>query len=100
MRKMAKEADLDFDEDMLDKKKKDNDDDGPSKKRKKAQINAKRAELEALLSKPMLPMGVSGRYLTSSMVSDLVDRLLENEGKKSSIEIMILHFWLTDRARR
>lgn len=77
---MAKEADLDFDEDMLDTKK-DDDDDAPAKKRKKAQVNAKKAELQALLSKPMLPMGVSGRYLTSSVVSDLVDRLLENEGK-------------------
>ncbi|KAI8139452.1 P-loop containing nucleoside triphosphate hydrolase protein [Fennellomyces sp. T-0311] len=69
MRQMAEELDVEYDEEEHKK---------PNKRSNKIQLQNKKAELKHLLSQPMLPFGVSRKYLTSSTVTDLVDRLIEN----------------------
>lgn len=76
MRRMANEVGIEYDEDEHGggKKSKKND--------SKAIIHAKKAELKNLLAQPMLPFGVSKKYLTGSVISDLVNRLIENNKGK------------------
>lgn len=77
MRKMAREMDLDVSDEEVDP------DEGKKKKNGKDDITLrnKKNELKQLLAQPMLPQGVSMRYLTGSVVADLVERLLENNDK-------------------
>ncbi|KAG0232284.1 ATP-dependent RNA helicase [Actinomortierella wolfii] len=91
MLKMAEEMDLIVDDDMLnDPKKKNkkgknhqnNDDDealddnsSASSEKDRAKAKALRAELKALLQKPLLPRGASAKYITSGAIRDLADRL-------------------------
>ncbi|KAI9248869.1 P-loop containing nucleoside triphosphate hydrolase protein [Phascolomyces articulosus] len=69
MRKMAEEMDVEFDEEEHTK---------PNNNASKVKIQNKKAELKHLLSQPMLPFGVSRKYLTGGVITDLVDRLIEN----------------------
>ncbi|KAI9476623.1 P-loop containing nucleoside triphosphate hydrolase protein [Zychaea mexicana] len=69
MRKMAEEMDVEFDEEEHTK---------PNKKSSKIKILNKKGELKHLLAQPMLPFGVSRKYITNGIITDLVDRLIEN----------------------
>jgi hypothetical protein len=42
-------------------------------------------ELKSLLSQPLIPRGISTKYLTSGIVRDLADRLLDESSRKYSI---------------
>ncbi|KAF9971720.1 ATP-dependent RNA helicase [Actinomortierella ambigua] len=92
MLKMAEEMDLIIDEDLLnDPKKKDkknkqkqqhDDDDEPvggsvsaGTEKDRAKAKALRAELKAMLQKPLMPRGASAKYITSGAIRDLADRL-------------------------
>ena len=39
-------------------------------------------ELKSLLSQPLIPRGISTKYLTSGIVRDLADRLLDESSRK------------------
>ncbi|CAJ0830333.1 1231_t:CDS:2 [Entrophospora sp. SA101] len=43
----------------------------------KGKIKSMKLELDKLLSQPLIPKGVSTKYLTSGVVRDLADRLLD-----------------------
>lgn len=76
MRKMAREMDLDVSDEEVDP------DQGKKKNGKdETVLRNKKAELKHLLAQPMLPQGVSTRYLTGGIVADLVERLLENNDR-------------------
>ncbi|RCI01185.1 ATP-dependent RNA helicase [Rhizopus azygosporus] len=80
MRKLAQEMDVDFDEDMMQGN-------GHQKsnkelQREKAKVNGLKNQLNQLLQKPILPAGVSRKFLTGGLVSGLVDRLIENKDQK------------------
>ncbi|KAI9482776.1 MAG: P-loop containing nucleoside triphosphate hydrolase protein [Benjaminiella poitrasii] len=80
MRNMAKEMDVEFDEDTMQGKGHQK----SSEQLQKAKMRAKslKYELDELLKQPILPAGVSTKFLTGSVVADLVDRLLKNETQK------------------
>ena len=92
MRKMAQEMDVEFDEEEHTK---------PNKNSAKFKVQNKKAELKHLLSQPMLPFGVSRKYLTGGVITDLVDRLIENNKgkmnapKKWMIKLGILFLLIT-----
>ncbi|KAG1053060.1 hypothetical protein G6F43_004834 [Rhizopus delemar] len=79
MRNLAKEMDVDFDEDMMQGK-------GHQKSEKELQKERARAaglknKLNQLLQKSILPAGVSRKFLAGGLVSDLIERLMENKDK-------------------
>ncbi|KAG0253916.1 ATP-dependent RNA helicase [Actinomortierella ambigua] len=96
MLKMAEEMDVILDEDLLnDPKKKDrktkqhqqhdNDDEAlgasvsAGNERDRGKAKALRAELKAMLQKPLMPRGASAKYITGGAIRDLADRL-RNQG--------------------
>jgi ATP-dependent RNA helicase DDX24/MAK5 len=79
MRNMAKEMDVDFDEDTMQGKGHQKSDEELQKAKVKA-ANLKN-KLGHLLKEPILPAGVSMKFLTGGVISDLVDRLMKNESK-------------------
>lgn len=81
MRNMAKEMDVDFDEDTMQGK-------GHQKSQEELQAAKVKAlnlknKLNHMLKQPILPAGVSMKFLTGGLISDLVDRLMKNESKYS-----------------
>src|SRR5438105_12691452 len=50
----------------------------------KGKIKSMKSELNGLLSQPLIPKGVSAKYLTSGVVRDLADRLLDKSSCKLS----------------
>ncbi|KAI8645612.1 P-loop containing nucleoside triphosphate hydrolase protein [Parasitella parasitica] len=77
MRNMAKEMDVDFDEDTMKGKGYQKSVEDIQKGKVKAQnLNNKLAHL---LKQPILPAGVSKKFLTGGLISDLVDRLMKCE---------------------
>ncbi|OAD70496.1 hypothetical protein PHYBLDRAFT_115158, partial [Phycomyces blakesleeanus NRRL 1555(-)] len=80
MRNMARDMDLVFDDEVI-KGRGNNTDTKAVQEKKKRKINAMKAELKQILAVPMLPNGVSRKYVTGSGMSDLVARLIKNEGK-------------------
>ncbi|CAO3703829.1 unnamed protein product [Rhizopus stolonifer] len=81
MRNMAKEMDVDFDEDTMQGK-------GHQKSASELQKERNRAanlknKLNFLLQKSILPAGVSRKFLAGGLVSDLVSRLIENKDQKT-----------------
>jgi ATP-dependent RNA helicase DDX24/MAK5 len=79
MRNMAKDMDVDFDEDTMQGKGYQKSDEELQKAKVKA-LNLKN-KLNHLLKQPILPAGVSMKFLTGGLISDLVDRLMKNESK-------------------
>ncbi|CEP11910.1 hypothetical protein [Parasitella parasitica] len=79
MRNMAKEMDVDFDEDTMKGKGYQKSAEDIQKGKVKAQ-NLK-SKLAHLLKQPILPAGVSKKFLTGGLISDLVDRLMKNESR-------------------
>ncbi|KAF1796250.1 P-loop containing nucleoside triphosphate hydrolase protein [Mucor lusitanicus] len=77
MRNMAKEMDVDFDEDTMQGKGYQKSAEDLHKGKVKAQ--SLRNKLNHLLKQPILPAGVSMKFLTGGVISDLVDRLMKNE---------------------
>ncbi|KAI7898310.1 P-loop containing nucleoside triphosphate hydrolase protein [Cokeromyces recurvatus] len=80
MRNMAKEMDVEFDEETMQGK-------GHQKSEEqlqKAKMRAKalKHELEEQLKQPILPAGVSTKFLTGGVINDLVERLLMNDTQK------------------
>ncbi len=41
-----------------------------------------KSELKSLQSQPLVPQGISTKYLTSGIVRDLADRLLDESSRK------------------
>ncbi|KAL0075636.1 P-loop containing nucleoside triphosphate hydrolase protein [Phycomyces blakesleeanus] len=78
MRNMARDMDLVFDDEVI-KGRGNNTDTKAVQEKKKRKINAMKAELKQILAVPMLPNGVSRKYVTGSGMSDLVARLIKNE---------------------
>nr|CAG8433417.1 13248_t:CDS:10 [Entrophospora candida] len=69
-KKAAKDLDVDLDDNSSQ----------TSKKQQnfiKGKIKSMKLELDKLLSQPLIPKGVSTKYLTSGVVRDLADRLLD-----------------------
>lgn len=79
MRNMAKEMDVDFDEDTMQGKGHQKSSSELEKARVKA-LNLKN-KLAHLIKEPILPAGASRKFLTGGLVTDFVDRLLKNESK-------------------
>ena len=51
-------------------------------KEKKQRIKSLKAQLKTLLSQPVIPRGISTKYITSGVVRDLADRLLDEKTRK------------------
>ncbi|GAA5799821.1 hypothetical protein HPULCUR_005240 [Helicostylum pulchrum] len=77
MRNMAKEMDVDFDEDTMQGKGHQKSSSELEKARVKA-LNMKN-KLAQLIKEPILPAGASRKFLTGGVVTDFVDRLLKKE---------------------
>ncbi|GAA5813191.1 hypothetical protein MFLAVUS_006665 [Mucor flavus] len=77
MRNMAKEMDVDFDEDTMQGKGHQKSSSELEKARVKA-LNMKN-KLAHLIKEPILPAGASKKFLTGGLVTDFVDRLLKKE---------------------
>lgn len=77
MKNMAKEMDVDFDEETMQGKGYQKSSDELQRAKVKA-LNLKN-KLAHLLKQPILPAGVSMKFLTGGLDSDLVERLLKNE---------------------
>ncbi|TPX34689.1 hypothetical protein SmJEL517_g02745 [Synchytrium microbalum] len=57
--------------------------------RKRAGLRSLRQELNVLLAQPILPKGVSGRYLTSGVVEGLPEVLMQNEGTSTLLPTIV-----------
>jgi hypothetical protein len=60
-------------------------------------IKQMKQELKHMLAQPLLPRGVSARYLTSGIIRDLADRLLTNKGKSYLISLNHLLTFIQDK---
>ncbi|KAG4090064.1 P-loop containing nucleoside triphosphate hydrolase protein [Neocallimastix lanati (nom. inval.)] len=84
IKKAAEEMDVILDEDLLEE-----DSDVEENKRNKNRENNKlkglKNKLKALLDKPIVPIGLSTKYLTSSTISNLPEVLLREKGKNTNI---------------
>jgi len=56
-----------------------------NKNREANKLKGLKNKLKALLDKPIIPVGLSTKYLTSSTISNLPDILLREKGKKTNI---------------
>lgn len=88
MKNMAKEMDVDFDEETMQGKGYQKSADELQNAKVKA-LNLKN-KLAHLLKQPILPAGVSKKFLTGGLVTDLVDRLMKNESKCYSMAYRLL----------
>ncbi|GBC06794.1 hypothetical protein RclHR1_07050002 [Rhizophagus clarus] len=79
-KKTAQEFEIDLDDDEIV-----NDSSKGSQKQIKEKIRSMKLELKSLLSQPLIPQGVSTKYLTSGVVRDLADRLLDESSHNSEI---------------
>ncbi|CAG8800058.1 515_t:CDS:2, partial [Gigaspora rosea] len=83
-KKVAEDLEVDLDDELLFNKKETNkgrqNNDGA-----KYKIQTLKLQLKELLSQPLVPRGVSTKYLTSGIVRDLADRLLNSSSCNSKI---------------
>ncbi|KAI7890155.1 P-loop containing nucleoside triphosphate hydrolase protein [Mucor mucedo] len=77
MRNMAKDMDVDFDEDTMQGKGHQKSSDELERAKVKA-LNLKN-KLAHLIKQPILPAGASMKFLTGGLVTDFVDRLMKKE---------------------
>ncbi|CAG8458870.1 16842_t:CDS:10 [Cetraspora pellucida] len=83
-KKVAEDLEVDLDDDLLFNKKEINkgrQNNDPVKHK----IQSLKLQLKRLLSQPLVPRGVSTKYLTSGIVRDLADRLLDGSSCNSKI---------------
>ncbi|KAF9982781.1 ATP-dependent RNA helicase [Modicella reniformis] len=89
MRKSAEAMDIILDEDMLSSgpkfKNEEDDIDSSAMTARKNKIKSMRAELKAMLQKPLMPKGASAKYITSGSIRDLADRLRNNTNHNPSM---------------
>ncbi|KAI9500950.1 P-loop containing nucleoside triphosphate hydrolase protein [Coemansia spiralis] len=88
-KKNAEELDIELDSDFLPS----SDDErssgvAHSEKMEKQQTKALKGRLDQLLSKKILGRGVSGRYLSSSIISDLAERLTDPSNTNPTIPVL------------
>ncbi|KAJ8653378.1 hypothetical protein O0I10_010924 [Lichtheimia ornata] len=76
LRNMAAEMDVDYEEDNSKHQKSSKTDNT---------IRSKKAQLKQLLTKPMLPFGVSKKYITGGLIEGLADRIIENNKGKNKL---------------
>ena len=69
---MAAEMDVDYEPDNTHQ---------PSSKTDN-KLRSKKGQLKQLLTKPMLPFGVSKKYITGGVIEGLADRIIENNKGK------------------
>ncbi|KAJ1905701.1 ATP-dependent RNA helicase [Coemansia sp. IMI 209127] len=84
-KKNAEELDIELDSDFMPSDDEEDSSIGHSEKIEKQQIKALRSRLNQMLSKKILGRGISGRYLSSSIVNDLATRLLDADNSNASI---------------
>ncbi|CAG8518190.1 9584_t:CDS:10 [Acaulospora morrowiae] len=86
LKKAAEEFGVELHEDLL-KIKDGGDNEGlrNNQHNKKDRIRSLKAQLKELLSQQLIPRGVSTKYLTSGIVRDLADRLLDEPSHNSQI---------------
>ncbi|WFD42539.1 RNA helicase [Malassezia psittaci] len=100
IRKMAQEADLNLDSDS----EQDNVESQAVAGRKSAKSDAKlaslRAELKALLARPITPRGISQKYLTSTTRPEVMERLLEGNKDVLGIKRSTAHADLSATNKR
>lgn len=82
---MAAEMDVDYEEDNSKHQKSSKTDNT---------IRSKKAQLKQLLTKPMLPFGVSKKYITGGLIEGLADRIIENN--KGKLNWNVICMILTD----
>ncbi|KAI8335604.1 P-loop containing nucleoside triphosphate hydrolase protein [Blakeslea trispora] len=80
MKNMAKEMDVEFDEDSMQGK-------GHHKSqeeldRQKNKANQLKQQLTTLLQQPILPAGISAKFLTGGVVADLAERLMKSTSQE------------------
>ncbi|KAI7875570.1 P-loop containing nucleoside triphosphate hydrolase protein [Lichtheimia hyalospora FSU 10163] len=75
LRNMAAEMDVDYEPDNTHQ---------PSSKTDN-KIRSKKGQLKQLLTKPMLPFGVSQKYITGGVIEGLADRIIENNKGKNKL---------------
>ncbi|CAG8605378.1 13268_t:CDS:10 [Rhizophagus irregularis] len=80
LKKTAQEFEIDLDDEEIV-----NDSNRGNQKQIKEKIRSMKLELKSLLSQPLIPRGVSTKYLTSGIVRDLADRLLDESSHNSAI---------------
>ncbi|RIA98835.1 P-loop containing nucleoside triphosphate hydrolase protein [Glomus cerebriforme] len=76
LKKTAQEFEIELDDEIT------NDSNRGNQKQAKEKIRSMKFELKSLLSQPLIPRGVSTKYLTSGIVRDLADRLLDGSSRK------------------
>ncbi|WFC98453.1 hypothetical protein MYAM1_001181 [Malassezia yamatoensis] len=100
IRKMAQEADLDLESDS----EQDSAELQADARRKTAKPDAKlasiRAELKALLARPIMPRGISQKYLTSTTRPEVMERLLEGNKEVLGIKRSTAHADLSATNKR
>ncbi|ORX50692.1 P-loop containing nucleoside triphosphate hydrolase protein [Piromyces finnis] len=84
IKKAAEEMDVILDEDLLEEDS-DDEDNRRNKNKEANKLKGLKNKLKVLLEKPIIPVGLSTKYLTSSTISNLPDILLREKGKKTSI---------------
>ncbi|KAI8379899.1 P-loop containing nucleoside triphosphate hydrolase protein [Choanephora cucurbitarum] len=76
MKNMAKEMDVEFDEDTMQGKGYNKSQEELSKQKKKT--DQLKSQLAVLLKQPILPAGISAKFLTGGVVADLAERLMKH----------------------
>ncbi|ORY72598.1 P-loop containing nucleoside triphosphate hydrolase protein [Leucosporidium creatinivorum] len=83
----AMEIDVDSDMDLSDGENSGNKNSRKKKKSKQANVTRMRAELQALLDKPLMMRGISGKYITTRGRVGFVDQLVEGTGHSTILGI-------------
>lgn len=84
IKKAAEEMDVVLDEDLLEEDS-DEEENRRNKNREANKLKELKNKLKVLLEKPIIPVGLSTKYLTSSTISDLPNILLREKGKDTKI---------------
>ncbi|KAJ2361482.1 ATP-dependent RNA helicase, partial [Coemansia sp. RSA 2610] len=88
-RKNAEELDIELDSDFMPSSDDERAaDDEHSTRQERQQVKVLKGRLQQLLSKKIFGRGISGRYLSSTTVSDLADRLLDQQNANASIPLL------------
>ncbi|KAJ2784137.1 ATP-dependent RNA helicase [Coemansia interrupta] len=89
VKKHAEELDIELDSDFMPSSDDERDSEiKHSQKSDKMQIKAARSRLNQLLAQKILGRGVSSRYLSSGIISDLAERLIDSKNSNETIPML------------
>ncbi|KAJ1721137.1 ATP-dependent RNA helicase [Coemansia erecta] len=89
VKKHADELDIELDSDFMPSSDDERDSEiKHSQKSDKMQIKAAKARLNQLLAQKILGRGVSSRYLSSGIISDLAERLIDSKNSNETIPML------------